>query len=867
MLAEGLWPDGTFDPGAVLDVLARPRTRRVVWFTVWSAGLATVASLLLGVPAAYALHRLRLPRAAGLVRALLLVPFVLPTVVVGVAFRQLLGEAGPLGFLGLDGTPAAIVAGLAFFNVAVVIRAVGASWESLDVRPAEAAAALGASPRQVFLTVTLPALRPALVSAASVVFLFCATSFGIVLTLGGLRYASVETEIYLLTTQRLDLQAAAALSIVQLVAVTVLLALSARLRAVPDPRRRPAGRPPAPAPAARTPRSWSRPPRSCCSSAAPVAALVVGSLRVGDGWGLANYRGLDDAESGQALLVPVTDALVTSLRTAVDATWMALLLGGLVALVVTRRSRSRAERRVRGVLDGFFMLPLGVSAVTLGFGFLITLDEPPLDLRDSPLLVPVAQALVALPLVVRTLAPVLGGIDDRQRQAAASLGAGPLRVLATVDLPVVWKPLLAAAGFAFAVSLGEFGATAFLARDEHPTLPVVIFQLIGRPGADELRHGARRVRGARGDHGAGHARGRAAAGAVGGGVLMAPGDQRRHGGVRRRAGGRRRDRRRPGRLGARGARPLRVRQVDAAARGRRARADRRRHDRLGRTRPRRRTDPQARVRPDVPGRPALQPPDRRRATSATRCGSGATVRPGGRRRAGSRSCSTLVGLEGYADRLPATLSGGERQRVALARSLAVEPRLLLLDEPLSALDAGLRERLAADLRAILLAAGTTALLVTHDHEEAFAVADRIAVMRAGRIVQQGDIAEVWRAPADRETALFLGYARVLDGARPPSGWSPGRARWRYAARHCAWTTPGPLTGRVVSARATPEQVRLVVDVDGIGELDAVAPAGPAPRPGRVGPACRGSHPDGRDPGDALTAASIDSAGCTAAPMP
>ena len=151
----------------------------------------------------------------------------------------------------------------------------------------------------------------------------------------------------------------------------------------------------------------------------------------------------------------------------------------------------------------------------------------------------------------------------------------------------------------------------------------------------------------------------------------------------------------------------------------------------------------------------------------------------------------LVGLEGYADRLPATLSGGERQRVALARSLAVEPRLLLLDEPLSALDTGLRERLAAELRAILLAAGTTALLVTHDHEEAFAVADRIAVMRSGRIVQQGDIAEVWRAPADRETALFLGYARVLEGAGAERLVRRGRARWRYAARHCVWTMPGP----------------------------------------------------------------------------
>ncbi|MGZ5400016.1 MAG: ABC transporter ATP-binding protein, partial [Nocardioides sp.] len=123
----------------------------------------------------------------------------------------------------------------------------------------------------------------------------------------------------------------------------------------------------------------------------------------------------------------------------------------------------------------------------------------------------------------------------------------------------------------------------------------------------------------------------------------------------------------------------------------------------------------------------------------------------------------LVGLPSYGERLPGTLSGGERQRVALARSLAVEPRLLLLDEPLSALDAGLRERLAGDLRQILRAAGTTALLVTHDHDEAFAIADRLAVMRAGRIVQQGEIADVWRAPVDAATALFLGYARVLVG--------------------------------------------------------------------------------------------------------
>jgi len=485
MVARGLWPDGAFDPAGLGEVLTRPRVARVAWFTVWSAGLATAIAVLLGLPVAFVLHRLALP-GRRLIRAALLVPFVLPTVVVGVAFRLLLGEGGPLGFLGLDGTPVAIIAGLVFFNVAVVIRAVGAAWESLDTRPAEAAAALGATPVQVWWTVTLPALRPAIVSAASVVFLFCATAFGIVLTLGGVRYATVETEIYLLTTTLFDLQAAAALSVLQLVVVVALLGLAARLRATPDATaNRSTARP-------RLIRSGDAPAIAVtalvlAAVAAPIATLVLGSFHTDAGWSIANYRALTSVGSNEALLVPVTDALLTSVRTAIDATWMALAMGLAVAVLVTRRSQTRAERRARGILDGFFMLPLGVSAVTLGFGFLITLDQPPLDLRDSPLLVPIAQALVALPLVVRTLVPVLAGIDDRQRQAAASLGASPWRALLAVDLPVVWKPLLAASGFAFAASLGEFGATSFLARDEHPTVPVVIFRLIGHPG--ELNYG------------------------------------------------------------------------------------------------------------------------------------------------------------------------------------------------------------------------------------------------------------------------------------------------------------------------------------------------------------------------------------------
>ena len=199
----------------------------------------------------------------------------------------------------------------------------------------------------------------------------------------------------------------------------------------------------------------------------------------------------------------VWQATLNSLRVALDATMIALVVGGLVALVVSRRPRRAVGRRAVAGLDALFMLPLGVSAVTVGFGFLLSMHHPfglPVDLRTSPLLVPIAQAVVAVPLVVRMVLPVLRAIDPRLREAAATLGAAPGRVLRTVDLSIAGRSLGLAVGFAFAASLGEFGATSFLARPDRPTLPVVIFRLIGRPGRRVLRHGARRVRGPRGAH-------------------------------------------------------------------------------------------------------------------------------------------------------------------------------------------------------------------------------------------------------------------------------------------------------------------------------------------------------------------------------
>ncbi|WP_222618274.1 iron ABC transporter permease [Nakamurella sp. PAMC28650] len=482
LMGRGLVNGGRLDLSGFGEGLGRARFRRIIVFTVGQAAASSGLCLLLGLPGAHVLYRCRFP-GVRLVRALVTMPFVLPTVVVGLAFRTLFAANGPLGSWGWDGSLATILAAHVFLNYAVVVRTVGTSWANLDPRPAEAARTLGAGPVRAFCTIVLPALMPSLAAAFAIVFLFCATSFGVVLILGGSRYSTVETEIYHQTADLLDLRSAAVLSIVQIVLVATVLAVAGLLRRrteVTVELRRSAG-------TARRPRWTDLPALIVTGGAAvliavPIAVLVIRSLQTPDGWGLANYRGLADVASGNVLLVPATTALGNSLRIALTATVLAVLLGVMLSVVLARRPRRTLSRRLIGAADAVVMLPLGVSAVTVGFGFLIALNSGPLDLRGSALLVPIAQALVATPLVIRLVLPVLRAADERLRQAAAMLGASPLRVWVSVDLPIMSRALAGASAFAFAVALGEFGATSFLARPETPTLPVLIGRLISRPG-------------------------------------------------------------------------------------------------------------------------------------------------------------------------------------------------------------------------------------------------------------------------------------------------------------------------------------------------------------------------------------------------
>ncbi|MDX3456039.1 iron ABC transporter permease [Streptomyces sp. ME02-8801-2C] len=487
IVARGLHVDGVWRLGQLGDVLGDSGIRRVLWFTVWQAFASTALTLLIALPGAYVFARFDF-RGKQILRAVVTVPFVLPTVVVGTAFLALVGRGGLLDELWgvrLDTTVWAILLAHVFFNYAVVVRTVGGLWAQLDPRQEEAARMLGASRFTAWRQVTLPALAPAVAAAALMVFLFTFTSFGVVQILGGPTFATLEVEIYRQTSEIFDLGTAAVLTIVQFVAVGAILAVHAGTVR----RRESALRLVAPETTARRPRGrgqWALLGGVLASIALllvlPLAVLVQRSFATPGGAGLGYYRALTHDDSGIFLVAPIA-AIGNSLQYAVAATAIAVVVGSLAAVALTRRD---AGRLVRG-FDALLMLPLGVSAVTVGFGFLIALDEPPLDLRSSWILVPLAQALVGVPFVVRTMLPVLRAVDGRLREAAAVLGASPWRVWREVDLPIVRRALLVAAGFAFAVSLGEFGATVFIARPDNPTLPVAVARLLGRPG--DLNYG------------------------------------------------------------------------------------------------------------------------------------------------------------------------------------------------------------------------------------------------------------------------------------------------------------------------------------------------------------------------------------------
>ncbi|HTP09151.1 MAG TPA: iron ABC transporter permease [Anaerolineae bacterium] len=484
---RGLAPAGVIDLSAFGKIVGSEFYRDTLWFTLWQATVSTILTIVAAFPAAYVMARYTF-RGKSLISALTLVPFVMPTVIVAAGFMALIGPRGWINdvlraVLNVDYAPLdiqntiwIILLAHVFYNFAVALRLISGFWSNLDPQIPAAARVLGASKRRAFREVTLPLLRPAILAAALLVFIFDFTSFGVILILGGPQFNTIETAIYRSTLINFDLPLATALALVQLACTFAMIIIYTRLQnraVVPLDLR----------PRAITPkRPTTRRAKTLLLIVTiamlsflllPLLALVIRSFVVNNTLAFDNYLNLATNPRGSVLFVPPLTALGNSLLFAIITTLIALIIGTAAAYAAAAKGRwSRLS-------EPLWALPLGASAVTLGFGFLIGFPT----LRSSWIMIPLAHSLVAFPFVVRTITPALRSIRSNLREAAQVMGANPSRVWREVDLPILGRAMLIGGAFAFAISLGEFGATAMLVGAAIPTLPYAIYRYLSLPGS------------------------------------------------------------------------------------------------------------------------------------------------------------------------------------------------------------------------------------------------------------------------------------------------------------------------------------------------------------------------------------------------
>jgi len=485
-----------------LAALNLNRVWRPLSFTLGQAALSTLLTLIIGLPGAWLFARFTFPGKRTL-KILTTLPFILPTVVVAAGFNAMMGPRGwvNLGLMtlfNLSSPPiqflnsfAAILIAHIFYNTSIIIRVVSSAWSQQNIRLRHAAQVLGASPWRTFREVTLPLLKPSILAATFLVFLFNFTSFGVVLMLGGPRFATLEVEIYVQALHLLNLPLASILSILQLTCTLLITLGHNQVSGLGDM----VISPPAQVIGVRKPRKGLERIviivliiTLVSLLVAPLASLALRSFvklepirgergEVQRGLTLQFYRELGVNRRGDLFFVPPIAAARNSFVFAALTILITLSLGILVAYALLQRTI------INRLLDPLLMLPLGASAITLGLGFIIVFNRPPFSTLRFPILIPIAHSLVALPFIVRTLAPALSNISPTLRNAARVLGASPLRVWREVDLPLLTPALLVSTIFALTISLGEFGASTFLVRPQYPTLPVAIFRYISQPGA------------------------------------------------------------------------------------------------------------------------------------------------------------------------------------------------------------------------------------------------------------------------------------------------------------------------------------------------------------------------------------------------
>lgn len=494
------------------SVITSTGTHRTLVFAILQALISALVSVIIALPGAYAFAHFRF-RLKSLLYSLSLVPFVLPSIIVILCMISFYGNNGLLSrILGIDLNiiygPLGIIIAHVFYNFALASRIVGEGWSMIDHRTVEASRNLGASPARTFVSITLPQLLPSIVTAATLIFIYCFMSFGIVLVFGGIRFATLEVRIYQEIHGKLDMVRASAYGALQLFFSLAFVLLAGKtIRSVQVAKK---------SSRARVVRSLRSAPAFLRAMliaygcgvglflGGPLISIIFRSIFSEGSLSFVNFRGLFDpgitpidvegvvrSNIGVVILRSLLLALVSGTLVFVFALFAArssqsstVFTGGVIRSWFTtgkpisgkaRKRRSRKRSAVAGFQEALIQSPIGVSLVSLSVGLQL-LYRP---FVPSLVLLIIAQVFLALPFVFRMIRTTLSELPVVYGEVARGLGAGEARVLRDIEIPVLRRGLLNAYAFSVAIPYSDLTAVLSIGRGEITTIPVAIYRLIG----------------------------------------------------------------------------------------------------------------------------------------------------------------------------------------------------------------------------------------------------------------------------------------------------------------------------------------------------------------------------------------------------
>ena len=469
---------GIFDFSGFSKVYHSNRIIKIIWFTFYQAGISSILTMIVALPCAFVISNFEF-KGKKLIMIVATIPFVLPTIIVAAAFQALLGNNGLISFINIENSLYLIFFAHVFYNFSVVLRITSSFWSYIQKEITEAGYMLCATPFQVFYKITLPLLKPALSACFLLIFIFCFSSFGVVLILGGPGFSTIEVEIYRQAAHVFNLNVACVLSLIQIIFTFIMMWLYMYFQ-----KRAVKFLPGSQSVFLKNPdffheklMIWSCIIFILIFCFSPMAALIIKSLLFKGSFSLVFYKELFINVSNSIFYIFPGTFILNSLMYGVITLVIAVIIGVCAGFFI-----KSLKGKIGAIFDPLFMLPISTSAVTLGFGIIITLDKPPLNLRTSLILVPIAHTLVAFPFVLRAIMPALISIPNSLKNAASLLGASPFISWLCVDIPIIRRALTVGALFAFTISLGEFGATLFTANPEFSTMPIAIYKFLSQPG-------------------------------------------------------------------------------------------------------------------------------------------------------------------------------------------------------------------------------------------------------------------------------------------------------------------------------------------------------------------------------------------------